>query len=278
MSRKGFTLIELLVVIAIIAILAAILFPVFAQAREKARQTMCLSNQKQLGTAAMVYLQDYDERMPSDALAPPRFAADGDWGKDYWVFHFRPYIKSNVGNIQTGAGSVYSCPSQPNLVVLDSSWEEDYGLPAHFPQSAWGLVPDANGVYRYYCSYAINEHLVDMEYPAIEGPELPRWEAPAESFLFLEANKSELEGDELMREFGLPSQRGFVTAHSEGSNYTYLDGHARWRRTVLRDNTPTSRVRNRPTNWIFPPGAISPANDCGAWTSPQMDDNPCPRS
>jgi prepilin-type N-terminal cleavage/methylation domain-containing protein len=62
---KGFTLIELLVVIAIIAILAAILFPVFAQARDKARQTACLSNAKQIGTAVMMYTQDYDERYPS---------------------------------------------------------------------------------------------------------------------------------------------------------------------------------------------------------------------
>ena len=62
--RQGFTLIELLVVIAIIAILAAILFPVFAQAREKARQTSCLSNTKQLGLAALMYTQDYDETFP----------------------------------------------------------------------------------------------------------------------------------------------------------------------------------------------------------------------
>jgi prepilin-type N-terminal cleavage/methylation domain-containing protein/prepilin-type processing-associated H-X9-DG protein len=64
MRRRAFTLIELLVVIAIIAILAAILFPVFAQAREKARQTMCLSNLKQIGLSAMMYIQDYDETFP----------------------------------------------------------------------------------------------------------------------------------------------------------------------------------------------------------------------
>src|SRR5579862_3576887 len=63
-NRRGFTLIELLVVIAIIAILAAILFPVFAQAREKARQTTCVNNNKQWTTAAMMYVQDYDETFP----------------------------------------------------------------------------------------------------------------------------------------------------------------------------------------------------------------------
>src|SRR5580658_1927210 len=62
--RTGFTLIELLVVIAIIAILAAILFPVFAQAREKARQTTCTSNVKQIGLAWLMYVQDYDESFP----------------------------------------------------------------------------------------------------------------------------------------------------------------------------------------------------------------------
>ena len=72
--RNGFTLIELLVVIAIIAILAAILFPVFARAREKARQTSCLSNLKQLGLAALMYVQDYDE------MFPPYFtSADQYW-------------------------------------------------------------------------------------------------------------------------------------------------------------------------------------------------------
>src|SRR5690242_18281565 len=65
-KRSAFTLIELLVVIAIIAILAAILFPVFAQAREKARQTSCISNMKQIGTGLYMYVQDYDEMLPGN--------------------------------------------------------------------------------------------------------------------------------------------------------------------------------------------------------------------
>ena len=80
MTRKsGFTLIELLVVIAIIAILAAILFPVFAQAREKARQTACLSNMKQQGTAVMMYSQDYDETLPCWWVAHPNTDLPAGW-------------------------------------------------------------------------------------------------------------------------------------------------------------------------------------------------------
>jgi prepilin-type N-terminal cleavage/methylation domain-containing protein len=75
--RKGFTLIELLVVIAIIAILAAILFPVFAQAREKARQTGCLSNVKQIGLGIQMYVQDFDEYVPRNAFADPPRVAEG---------------------------------------------------------------------------------------------------------------------------------------------------------------------------------------------------------
>src|ERR1700733_14163574 len=92
-TKKGFTLIELLVVIAIIAILAAILFPVFAQAREKARQTSCASNLKQLGLAYVQYVQDYDELMPSAI-------SGSSW--EGWAGLIYPYVKS------TG---VYSCLS-----------------------------------------------------------------------------------------------------------------------------------------------------------------------
>ncbi|MBC7289450.1 MAG: DUF1559 domain-containing protein, partial [Armatimonadetes bacterium] len=86
--RKGFTLIELLVVIAIIAILAAILFPVFARAREKARQASCMSNLKQLALAMLMYAQDYDENLPLSLTAP------GDWWNDTWKARISPYVKN----------------------------------------------------------------------------------------------------------------------------------------------------------------------------------------
>src|SRR5687767_5619179 len=103
--RRAFTLIELLVVIAIIAILAAILFPVFAQAREKARQTSCLSNLKQLGLGVMMYTQDYDEVYPQAYYYKNNTATtNGGSAGGYvtWTVIVNPYIK-NVG--------IFVCPS-----------------------------------------------------------------------------------------------------------------------------------------------------------------------
>ncbi len=96
MKKQAFTLIELLVVIAIIAILAAILFPVFAQAREKARATACLSNLKQIGLGYAQYEQDYDETVPCGLST---------WGRGMgWAGQIYPYVKSK---------QVYMCPNDP---------------------------------------------------------------------------------------------------------------------------------------------------------------------
>src|SRR5947209_3179315 len=97
--RYGFTLIELLVVIAIIAILAAILFPVFAQAREKARTTSCLSNLKQIGLGANMYVQDYDETVMIDWIncptnTPITPSTDCRRGWLSWPVLVQPYMKN----------------------------------------------------------------------------------------------------------------------------------------------------------------------------------------
>src|ERR1700753_2397885 len=112
-TRSGFTLIELLVVIAIIAILAAILFPVFAQAREKARQTTCVSNMKQIGLAVLMYANDYDEQLPWGYADPIRTT---------WYDLVEPYVKVGAhgfgfvtaGNVQK---PFYICPSFANTTV-----------------------------------------------------------------------------------------------------------------------------------------------------------------
>ncbi|MBC8141492.1 MAG: prepilin-type N-terminal cleavage/methylation domain-containing protein [Armatimonadetes bacterium] len=110
--RRGFTLIELLVVIAIIAILAAILFPVFAQARAKARQTACASNLKQIGLGFMQYVQDYDETFPPLSGETCPFASSAT--KDLWNTLINPYIKNGVAANAVGGtdlGGVFACPS-----------------------------------------------------------------------------------------------------------------------------------------------------------------------
>ncbi len=130
--HRGFTLIELLVVIAIIAILAAILFPVFARAREKARQASCLSNLKQIGTASTMYFGDYDEGLP-----PHRF----DWS--YMVED--GYIKNE---------QVLQCPSRPVQV------------------NAEGLELNKIGYGVYFCDYerTFGGECQDMSYASIEYP------------------------------------------------------------------------------------------------------------
>ena len=122
--RRGFTLIELLVVIAIIAILAAILFPVFARAREKAKMASCLSNTKQLGLGAMMYVQDYD-----DIMFPRCTGTWGQPGAVYWYptsatapGFIMPYVKNE---------QIFYCPSVPTKI----GYGYNFGL-AGTPSSA----------------------------------------------------------------------------------------------------------------------------------------------
>jgi prepilin-type N-terminal cleavage/methylation domain-containing protein/prepilin-type processing-associated H-X9-DG protein len=141
--RIAFTLIELLVVIAIIAILAAILFPVFAQAREKARQTQCLSNLKQIGTAVMMYTQDYDETYP---VGNYTYGVQSSWAQLSWVGHIQAYAK-NLG--------IFLCPSAPKS-DLDNCADAN-------------VLPGPNGQNAVFCASA-TAPLGPATAPAIKVP------------------------------------------------------------------------------------------------------------
>jgi prepilin-type N-terminal cleavage/methylation domain-containing protein/prepilin-type processing-associated H-X9-DG protein len=117
-GRSAFTLIELLVVIAIIAILAAILFPVFAQAREKARSASCLSNTKQLGLGVMQYVQDYDETYPIGGFSSGTLGAEAA-AVDRWYKAAAPYTKNTL---------IRACPSAKVAVVQTTTYGTNYGV------------------------------------------------------------------------------------------------------------------------------------------------------
>jgi len=145
--RRGFTLIELLVVIAIIAILAAILSPVFAKVREKARQTTCVNNEKQIGLAVLQYVGDYDEAYPLIWFNYPTPGSGGTTTE--WSTVVQPYIKS--GNLLTTGGGgerhgVWVCPSQPdaeqanNYHVREDLFRGDYCQPG---TSTWAGLCDS---------------------------------------------------------------------------------------------------------------------------------------
>lgn len=123
-QQRGFTLIELLVVIAIIAILASILFPVFARARENARRTACLSNLKQMGLGVMMYVQDYDETLPLRDFDVPTSTPIADYpmgrwlsGTMFWQQNIYPYTKSR---------QMFNCPST-NQFAASTPYQGHYG-------------------------------------------------------------------------------------------------------------------------------------------------------
>lgn len=143
MRRKGFTLIELLVVIAIIAILAAILFPVFAQAREKARAISCLSNVKQLALAVLMYVQDWDEKWPAQrdycthdplAVNDPLGVCGNDTFVSFygWAFMVEPYVKSTA---------LFHCPSFPDNFWKWGGWTDNHrACFSEWPPADWNGI------------------------------------------------------------------------------------------------------------------------------------------
>jgi prepilin-type N-terminal cleavage/methylation domain-containing protein/prepilin-type processing-associated H-X9-DG protein len=154
---RAFTLIELLVVIAIIAILAAILFPVFAQARDKARQAACLSNQRQIGLAAMQYTQDYDETMPH------LYYVKNSPSSVHWMDMLQPYVKSE---------DIFSCPSRRGVNDPDN-WGKYV-----FTGNAAGIAAVGGKRNYHYGNYAING-TYNGSYGSVVGAPLAAFSHPA---------------------------------------------------------------------------------------------------
>jgi len=208
--RLGFTLIELLVVIAIIAILAAILFPVFSKAREAGRRTSCLSNMKQMGTGIMMYVQDYDE-----TYMPRR--GGGTLNDGHWGYAIQPYVKND---------KLFICPSN------GASSATTIGTP----------VPDPG--FRLRRSYGINGWILDQELFGLNAAVV---QTPAQNILIAEHTSNHDDFAGYWWGQGTYRDVGFA-GHNATWNLMYFDGHAKNKRPTATVSSNIEWALNSSTN------------------------------
>ncbi|MCL6475308.1 MAG: DUF1559 domain-containing protein [Firmicutes bacterium] len=240
MTRRGFTLIELLVVIAIIAILAAILFPVFAQAREKARSASCLSNLKQLGLAVAMYVQDYDERFGGGSthlFGTPENCLGHRW----WLDMIEPYVKNR---------GLKNCPSEKVRVGWFDPTIADVpgtqcGEGVYYSSYSWNVVicyiDGANGLTAdlgFACPWDGGRY-----WGLRRGTALAAVSRPAEVIAIMDSRDGWIEtwADIITDLHRNPNGPGVAYRHNEGFNAVYVDGHARYHRKH------STKVRN----WVI---------------------------
>ena len=202
-SRSAFTLIELLVVIAIIAILAAILFPVFASAKERARQTRCLNNLKQLSAAFQQYCIDFNDVMPS--LSSYSARRTPDWCGTHWLI---PNPTSEERQVEPEKGQLWTYTRNRGIYLCPT----DYKVPAGVKGSYWYLQD-------YALSYSVNSRLMWVKFDSAIG-----YRATKILLLIHEDRERINDGNYAWgNSLDIPSD-----VHYDGTTVSYCDGHARW--------------------------------------------------
>jgi prepilin-type N-terminal cleavage/methylation domain-containing protein/prepilin-type processing-associated H-X9-DG protein len=210
--RRGFTLIELLVVIAIIAILAAILFPVFARAREMGRRTSCISNLRQMGTATFLYMQDYDEKYPH---------WDGPWS-----FLIMPYVKNE---------QIFRCPSDG--VTTAGTYTnpvtkrvEPNPIRSYTMNGDW-YSPDQRGLSNQvskWNSYAGGYTAASVEQPADTIMYCDRW--ASSNRLYTTGVSVTATACHLLPAGSVAGAHQGFNNHMDATNFGMADGHTKWLR------------------------------------------------